>query len=132
MNAKNYLVTEQGIDASRITVVTNPMSGQTVQDYLVPAGADFSADVTGTTPVDETSNKPEARKPLPERRRSANKSPCTLIQWLAGPPHCEGGPGSPPGPAPEYKERNQRNYVPELIADRAGLQSGPGGPLRAC
>ncbi|SPE17396.1 PKD domain containing protein [Candidatus Sulfotelmatomonas gaucii] len=69
VNAKNYLVTDQGVDASRITVVTNPMSGQTVQNYLVPAGADFGSDVTGTTPVDETTVKPEERKPLPARRR---------------------------------------------------------------
>lgn len=72
VNAKDYLVTEQGIDASRITVVTSPMSGQIVQDYLVPAGADFNADVTGTTPVDETAIKPQARKPLPERHRRSS------------------------------------------------------------
>jgi hypothetical protein len=64
VNAKDYLVTEQGIDAARITVATNPMSGQTVQSYLVPAGANFDSDVTGTTPVDETAIKPETRKPL--------------------------------------------------------------------
>ena len=69
VNAKNYLVTEQGIDASRITVVTSPMSGQTVQDYLVPAGANFDSDVTGTTAVDESAVKPQERKPLPERHR---------------------------------------------------------------
>jgi hypothetical protein len=72
VNAKDYLVTEQGIDASRITVATSPMSDQSVQDYLVPAGADFNADVTGTTPVDETAIKPQARKPLPERHRSGS------------------------------------------------------------
>ena len=38
--------------------------GQTVEDYLVPAGASFSADVSGTTPVDETMVKPQVRKPL--------------------------------------------------------------------
>ena len=69
VNAKDYLVTEQGIDASRISVATMPADGQTVQDYLVPAGANFSADVSGTTPVDETAVKPETRKPLPERHR---------------------------------------------------------------
>ncbi len=69
VNAKNYLVTEQGIDASRITVATSPMSGQTVHNYLVPAGADFSSDVTGTTPVDEMAVKPQERKPLPMRHR---------------------------------------------------------------
>jgi hypothetical protein len=69
VNAKNYLVTEQGIDASRITVVTSQMSGQTVQNYLVPAGADFNADVSGTTAVDETAVKPQERKVLPARHR---------------------------------------------------------------
>lgn len=70
VNAKDYLVTEQGIDASRITVATVPTDGQTVQNYLVPAGANFGADVTGTTPVDETAVKPEVRKPLAERHHS--------------------------------------------------------------
>jgi hypothetical protein len=69
VNAKDYLVTEQGIDASRLSVVTSPTDGQTVQNYLVPAGADFNSDVPGTTPVDETAVKPQARKPLPERGR---------------------------------------------------------------
>jgi hypothetical protein len=64
VNTKAYLVTEKGIDASRITVVTSATDGQNVQDYLVPSGADFSADVTGTTPVDETAVKPQERKPL--------------------------------------------------------------------
>jgi len=67
VNAKDYLVTEQGIDASRISVATGTTDGQTVEDYLVPAGATFSSDVTGTTPVDETAVKPQVRKPLPER-----------------------------------------------------------------
>jgi hypothetical protein len=35
-----------------------------VQDYLVPSGVSFTADVTGTTAVDETSVKAEPRKPL--------------------------------------------------------------------
>jgi hypothetical protein len=67
VNAKDYLVTEQGIDASRISVATGTTDGQTVENYLVPAGATFSADVTGTTAVDETAVKPQVRKPLPER-----------------------------------------------------------------
>ena len=67
VNAKDYLVTEQGIDASRITAATGTTDGQTVEDYLVPAGATFSADVPGTTPVDETAVKPQVRKPLAER-----------------------------------------------------------------
>ncbi len=67
VNAKDYLVTEQGIDASRISVATGTTDGQTEENYLVPAGATFSSDVSGTTPVDETAVKPQVRKPLPER-----------------------------------------------------------------
>ena len=67
VNAKDYLVTEQGIDASRISVATTTTDAQGAQDYLVPAGANFSSDVPGTTPVDESTVKPQARKPLAER-----------------------------------------------------------------
>ena len=67
VNAKDYLVTEQGIDASRISVATGTTDGQTEENYLVPAGATFSSDVSGTTPVDETVVKPQVRKPLAER-----------------------------------------------------------------
>ncbi len=67
VNTKEYLVTDQGIDASRISVATTPTDGQTVQNYLVPAGANFSSDVTGTTPVDESAVKVQVRKPLGER-----------------------------------------------------------------
>jgi hypothetical protein len=67
VNAKDYLVTEKGIDASRVSVATGSTDGQTVEDYLVPAGATFSSDVAGTTPVDETTVKVEVRKPLAER-----------------------------------------------------------------
>ena len=70
VNAKDYLVTEKGIDASRVTTATGTTDGQTVEDYLVPAGANFSNDVQGTTPVDETTVKPEARKPLPQRHHA--------------------------------------------------------------
>jgi outer membrane protein OmpA-like peptidoglycan-associated protein len=67
VNTKEYLVTEKGIDASRISVATSAEDGQKVEDYLVPSGASFSADVAGTTPVDETAVKPVVRKPLGER-----------------------------------------------------------------
>jgi hypothetical protein len=67
VNAKDYLVTEQGIDASRISVATGTTDGQTVEDYLVPSGATFASDVTGTTPVDESAVKPQVRKPLAEK-----------------------------------------------------------------
>ena len=67
VNAKDYLVTEKGIDASRVSVMTGTTDGQTVEDYLVPAGATFANDVQGATAVDESAVKAEVRKPLPER-----------------------------------------------------------------
>jgi len=67
VNTKDYLVTEKGIDASRISVATGAADGKKVEDYLVPSGATFSADVAGTTTVDETMVKPQARKVLPVR-----------------------------------------------------------------
>ena len=68
VNAKNYLVREKGIDASRIGVATGTADSQTAENYLVSSGANFAADVSGTTPVDESTVKPEMRKPLPERK----------------------------------------------------------------
>jgi len=73
VNAKDYLVTEQGIDASRISTATGTADSQGVENYLVPAGATFANDVTGTTPVDETSLKPQARKPLPQKHAARKK-----------------------------------------------------------
>ena len=73
VNTKDYLVTEQGIDPSRISVTTGTTDGQTVENYLVPAGANFSSDVTGTTPVDETTVKPQERKPLAQKGGKAAK-----------------------------------------------------------
>ena len=67
VNTKDYLVTEKGIDASRISVATSATEGKKVEQYIVPAGADFNTDVSGTTPVDESVVKPQVRKPLPER-----------------------------------------------------------------
>jgi hypothetical protein len=64
VNTKDYLVTEKGIDASRVSVATGTTDGQKVEDYLVPAGATFTADVSGTTAIDESAVKPQARKPL--------------------------------------------------------------------
>lgn len=74
VNAKDYLVTEKGIDASRVSTATGTSDSQTVENYLVPAGANFASDVTGTTPVDESAVKPEVRKPLPMRHHSRRSS----------------------------------------------------------
>jgi hypothetical protein len=67
VNTKEYLVTEKGIDASRISVATGTADEQNVEDYLVPFGARFSADVTGTILVNEADVKAEPRKHLPEK-----------------------------------------------------------------
>lgn len=53
VNTKDYLVTEKGIDANRISVRTDNSGQNEVQNYLVPPGANFENDVQGTTPVDE-------------------------------------------------------------------------------
>jgi len=64
VNVKDYLVTEKGIDASRISVVTDTKDSQAVETYLVPSGATFTNDVTGTTVVDESAVKPHPFKAI--------------------------------------------------------------------
>jgi hypothetical protein len=49
VNTKAYLVSEKGIDASRITVYTGTRDGKTVTTTLVPAGATF--DASGDTQI---------------------------------------------------------------------------------
>jgi outer membrane protein OmpA-like peptidoglycan-associated protein len=51
-NTKQYLVTEKGIDGSRISVYTGTTDGKTVTTTLIPAGA--TLDSSGLTPVDES------------------------------------------------------------------------------
>lgn len=64
VNVKDYLVTEKGIDASRIQVRSASTGQNEVQDYLVPSGANFENDVPGTTAVDENAVKPQPRNPV--------------------------------------------------------------------
>lgn len=61
VNTKDYLVKEKGIDASRVQVRTGSEPGKQVQNYLVPAGANFDNDVQGTTQVNEDSVRPQKR-----------------------------------------------------------------------
>jgi outer membrane protein OmpA-like peptidoglycan-associated protein len=75
VNAKNYLVTEQGIDPGRIGAATGSEDSPSLDNYLVPSGASFNQDVPGTTPVDETTVKPQVRKPLPERHHPSKPTP---------------------------------------------------------
>lgn len=58
VNAKQYLVKDKGIDASRVEVRTGNSGSKEVEDYLVPAGANFENDVPGTEPVNESELHP--------------------------------------------------------------------------
>src|SRR6185437_632142 len=70
VNAKDYLVTDQGIDASRISTYTGTGDDQSAQDYLVPQGANTDTTTQGATAVNESEVKPQTRKALPQRHRS--------------------------------------------------------------
>ncbi|HEX4005536.1 MAG TPA: hypothetical protein VHX60_05150 [Acidobacteriaceae bacterium] len=76
VDTKAYLVTEKGIDASRVQVRTGTDGQNEVQDYLVPAGASFETDVPGTTAVDENAVKAQARTAPPahhHHKKAASK-----------------------------------------------------------
>ena len=65
VNEKAYLVTDKGIDASRITVYTGTAGTKTAATTIIPAGANF--DTNGLTPVDEAATKAVPRN-APARR----------------------------------------------------------------
>jgi hypothetical protein len=67
VNVKDYLVTEKGIDPSRISVYTGTDDAKTVTTVLIPAGATLST--TGLTPVDESAVKAIPRTPPAKKRR---------------------------------------------------------------
>lgn len=60
VNAKDYLVTEKGVDGSRISVYTGTSDAKTVTTTLIPAGATFSPN--GATAADESIFKAIPRK----------------------------------------------------------------------
>ena len=66
VNTKDYLVTEKGIDASRIMVYTGTDDAQTVTTSLVPAGATNPA--ASATPVDESAVKAVPRTPHAKKK----------------------------------------------------------------
>ncbi len=74
VNTKDYLVTDKGIDASRIQVKTGASGADEVGDYLVPSGANFDNDVPGTTAVDESAIKAQPRNPKPHHHKAAAKT----------------------------------------------------------
>jgi hypothetical protein len=61
VNTKDYLVTEKGIDASRIMLYTGTDDAKTVTTALIPAGATNPA--ASDTPVDESAVKAVPRTP---------------------------------------------------------------------
>jgi len=67
VNTKEYLVTEKGIDASRISVYTGTTDGKTVTTTLIPAGA--TLDSTGITPVDESAVTAKPRTPVAKKHK---------------------------------------------------------------
>jgi outer membrane protein OmpA-like peptidoglycan-associated protein len=60
VHAKEYLVTEKGIDGSRITVYSGTTDAKTDTTTLIPTGATF--DANGATPVDENMFKKAVHK----------------------------------------------------------------------
>jgi outer membrane protein OmpA-like peptidoglycan-associated protein len=63
VNTKAYLVSDKGIDSSRIDIYAGSLNGMTVSTTLIPSGAAF--DATGDTPVDESTLK--VHSPAPAR-----------------------------------------------------------------
>src|SRR5260370_39956540 len=64
VNTKDYLVTEKGIDASRVAVYTGSSDSRAVDTTLIPAGAALYT--TALTAVDG-SVKPGPRTTVPKR-----------------------------------------------------------------
>ena len=62
VNTKDYLVTDKGIDASRILVYAGTDDGKTVTTTLIPVGAINPA--ASNTAVDESTIKVVGRKPI--------------------------------------------------------------------
>jgi len=67
VNTKEYLVTDKGIDASRITVYTGTDDAKTVTTTLVPAGATNPA--ATNTAVDETAVKAVPRTEVKKHKK---------------------------------------------------------------
>jgi outer membrane protein OmpA-like peptidoglycan-associated protein len=61
VNVKDYLVRDKGIDAARVQTRSGPESSNSVQMYIVPAGANVFFDIGDTEKVDEKKVKPIAR-----------------------------------------------------------------------
>jgi hypothetical protein len=71
VNEKDYLVTEKGIDATRISVYTGTAGTKSSAATLVPDGA--TLDTAGLTPVDESAVKAVSRTAPPKKARRRHK-----------------------------------------------------------
>ena len=71
VNAKEYLVTEKGLDASNITAYTGTTGTNSVATTLIPSGA--TLDTAGLTPVDESAVKAVPRKALATKHHHHKK-----------------------------------------------------------
>jgi len=67
VNAKDYLVSEKGLNPARIAVYTGTADARNATTTIVPEGATF--DTAGLSPVDEAAVRPTPRQPLPSARR---------------------------------------------------------------
>jgi hypothetical protein len=67
VNAKDYLVSEKGLNPARIAVYTGTADARNATTTIVPEGAIF--DTAGLSPVDEAAVRPTPRQPLPTGRR---------------------------------------------------------------
>jgi hypothetical protein len=80
VNTRAYLVDEKGIDPSRIEVRTGNAGTPSVQNYLVPSGANFTNDVPDTSPIDTSRvkafrNDKEHKGTIAKHRARTRKSP---------------------------------------------------------
>lgn len=71
VNEKAYLVTEKGVDSSRISVYTGSAGDKSAATTIIPVGA--TLDTTGLTPVDESAIKVQPRKSLGAGHRHHHK-----------------------------------------------------------
>jgi hypothetical protein len=71
VNTKEYLVTDKGIDASRILVYIGTDDGKTVISTLIPSGATNPA--ASDAAVNETAVKAVSRTPVKNQHRKTNR-----------------------------------------------------------
>ncbi len=78
-DAKDYLVKEKGIDATRIQPRVGRGGSKTTELWIVPAGASFAAE--RTTAVDESKVKPVTGSPLKSRnaQKNAKAAPSGMV-----------------------------------------------------